>query len=69
MGIMINASGSRKYHDSNTDLASGEDEKIKSALDETIPTKFWQQTYDHENGYVWLSTCLLERYHQHLKLI
>ena len=33
--------------------------KVLSVLDETIPTKFRQQTYDHEHGCVWLSTCLL----------
>ena len=58
MEIMLNASGSRKCHDLNTDLALGEDNEVKSVLDGTIPTKCRQQTYDHENGCVWLSTCL-----------
>ena len=49
MEIMLNASGSQKYHNSNTDLALGEGNGVKSVLDEDIPIKFRQQTYDYEN--------------------
>ena len=59
METILNASGSRKFYNSNTGLALGEDSKIKSVLGETIPIKFRQETYDNENYCVWLSTCLL----------
>ena len=59
MGILLNASRLRKYHSLNTDLILGEDNEVKSFLDEIIPTKFRQQAYDNDNGCVWLSTYVL----------
>ena len=59
MEIMINAGGSRKYHDSDTYLALGEDIKVKLVLDETIPTKLRQETHVYKNGCVWLSRYML----------
>ena len=44
MEIILNESGSRKGIDSNTDLTLGEDNEVQSVLDESIPTKFRQQT-------------------------
>ena len=59
MEIILNESGSRKGIDSNTDLTLGEDNEVQSVLDESIPTKFRQQTQYHENGCIWLSIYLL----------
>ena len=52
MEIMSNSSGCQTYHNINTNFPLGEDNEGKSVIDETIPTKFRQQTYDHENGCV-----------------
>ena len=59
MEIMLNASKCRKFLDSNTDLALGEDNEVKSVLDEKVPNKSKQETYDHENSCVCISMCLL----------
>ena len=59
MVIILNASELQRCHDSIIDLALGEDNEVQSVLDETIPIKLRQQTYDHENGCLWLSTCVL----------
>ena len=50
--IMLNTSGYRKQINSNTDLAKSEDHKCGSVIDESIPLKCRQNTYDKKHSCV-----------------